>query len=302
MNATDEEDQFDPGEATTVPDSDWIRAQASGLPQIAFAGVTDRGLVRERNEDQYLVARLTKSLEVIASSLPPAEHAPVAGREGYVLLVADGIGGRAGGARASALAVQGAETYLLEAAKWFFWLDDPDEHVRLRLVSEALERLDRAIIAEGQADPALAGMGTTLTAASIIGADVFIVHVGDSRAYILHGGSLKQLTTDHTLTQAMIDEGIISQEHARHHRLQGILTNALGGKPGVTPQIVKYRAQRGDRLLLCTDGLTSLVPDDRIAELLADYPEPRPACQALLEAALAAGGLDNVTIVLAAIG
>src|SRR5262245_24930476 len=164
MNGKGEEDQFDPGEATTVPDSDWIRAQASGLPQIAFAGVTDRGLVRERNEDQYLVARLTKSLEVITSSLPPAEHAPVAGREGYVLLVADGIAGRAGGARASALAVQGAETYLLEAAKWFFWLDDPDEDVRLRLVSEALDRLDRAIIAEGQADPALAGMGTTLTA------------------------------------------------------------------------------------------------------------------------------------------
>lgn len=302
MNGSGEHPELEGGEATTVPDAEFFGEHNASFPQIAFAAMTDRGLVREKNEDQYLVARLTKSLEVLTSSLPPAAHAPLAGREAYVVLVADGIGGRAGGERASALAVKGAETYLLEAAKWFFRLDDPDEDVRLRLIGEAFDRLDREIIAAGQADPALAGMGTTLTAASIVGTDVFIVHVGDSRAYAMRDGRLEQLTTDHTVTQAMIDQGIISAERARHHGLQGILTNALGGKPGVTPQIVKYRAHPGDRLLLCTDGLTSLVGDDRIASLLAAHGDPQSACRALLDAALAEGGSDNITVVLAAIG
>ena len=260
---------------------------------------THTGWVRPNNEDQFLVARLRKSMEILHSTAPPPDPADVADREGHVLLVADGIGGRAGGERASALAVEEAQRYLLGAAKWFFRLDDPDEQVRLRLLREGIQRLDQRLLAEADDDPQLAGMGTTLTAASVVGAEVFIVHIGDSRAYLFHDGAVRQLTRDHTLTQNLIDLGILQPDEAKSHKLRSVLTNALGGKHGVDPEIDKVRMADGDRLLLCTDGLTDAVSDERIAALLAGNPDPEAACQALVNAALDAGGLDNITVVVA---
>lgn len=280
-----------------------IPAPEPDLPatRLSFAAKTHVGLVRSNNEDQYLVVRLRKSLDVLDTSLAPDDGPQLVDQDGYVLLVADGIGGRAGGERASALVVKEATHYLLGAAKWFFRLDDPDEHVRLRLLREALDRVDRQIIEAGEENPALAGMGTTLTAVSIVGMDLFIVHVGDSRAYHFHDGQLKQLTTDHTLTQELVDEGLITVNQARTHPLHSVLTNALGGRPGVEADIVRLRVADGDRLLLCTDGLSELVADKKIAELLALHPAPEPACEALVAAALNAGGMDNVTVIVATI-
>lgn len=296
----------DPPAAETDPSGmDTVRIPSPepepATTRLTFAAKTHVGRVRSNNEDQYLVVRLRKSLELLDTSLPSDERPQLADQEGYVLLVADGIGGRAGGERASALVVREATHYLLGAAKWFFRLDDPDEHVRLRLLREALERIDRQIIEAGEDNPALAGMGTTLTAVSVVGMDMFIVHVGDSRAYLYHDGQLKQLTTDHTLTQELVDKGLITTEQARMHHLHSVLTNALGGKPGVDAEIVKLRLTAGDTLLLCTDGLSELVPDAHIAELLALHPGPEPACQALVEAALNAGGNDNVTVIVAGV-
>jgi protein phosphatase len=282
--------------AATVPPG------SIGLPEVAlsFAGLTHVGLVRSNNEDQFLIVRLRKSLELLETSLPSQDALHLTDREGHVILVADGIGGRAGGERASAIAVQGATEYLLGAAKWFFRLDDPDEAVRLRLLREGLDRIDHRIMQESISNPALKGMGTTLTAASVVGAEVFIVHVGDSRAYVLHDGELRQLTTDHTLTQQLVEEGLMSPEQARTAPLHNILTNALGGRPGVSADIVKLRLYPGDRLLLCTDGLTENVSDKVIAELLKLHSRPAPACQGLIDAALFGGGTDNVTVVVAA--
>lgn len=270
--------------------------------RVLFGAMTHSGLIRPNNEDQYLIVRLRKSLELLATSLPAVEYPEPHDQIGYVMLVADGIGGRAGGERASALAVKGASRYLLGAAKWFFRLDDPDENVRLRLLREGLDRIDKEILDEAKAHPELAGMGTTLTAAGIIGTDVFIVHVGDSRVYALHHDKLAQVTTDHTLKQRLIDQGLMQPGQAGPHEVRGVLTNALGGKPGVEAQIVKLRLDPGDRLLLCTDGLSDAIPDDRIAELLKKHSEPDSACRALVDAALAAGGLDNVTVLVAAFG
>jgi protein phosphatase len=262
--------------------------------------MTHVGLVRSNNEDQYLIVRLRKSLELLDTSLARNDIPQIADQEGYVLLVADGIGGRAGGERASTLVVQEATNYMLGAAKWFFRLDDPDEHVRLRLLREALERIDRHIIEEGLENPALAGMGTTLTAVSIVGIEAFAVHVGDSRAYRFHDGRLEQLTTDHTLTQEFVEKGLMSPEQARGHRLHNVLTNALGGKPGVDAEIVKLRLSGADKLLLCTDGLTEMVSDETIAGLLGRHEDASAACRALIDAALDGGGTDNVTVIVAA--
>ncbi|MFL5240472.1 MAG: PP2C family protein-serine/threonine phosphatase [Gemmataceae bacterium] len=267
--------------------------------RVDLAGLSHVGKVRPNNEDQFLFARMRKSLEVLASTQPYEGDAALPDREGYFMMVADGMGGRAGGERASAMVVEAAKKHLLQTAKWFFSLDDPDEGVRLRMLREALEGLDRQLIEEAQRDPSLCGMGTTLTAASSVGPDVFIVHVGDSRAYLFHDGLLEQLTTDHTLTQSYVELGILKPEEARKHRLRHVLTNAIGGKLGVVGEVQKLRVSNGDRMLLCTDGLTEGVTDSHIAEMLTRYSDPRAACQALVDAALEKGGNDNITVVVA---
>jgi PPM family protein phosphatase len=216
-----------------------------------------------------------------------------------VFLVADGIGGAAAGERASAFVVQEAKKHMLFTAKWFFRLDDPDEEVRLRLLRESLERLDRALIEEAEMDPSLTGMGTTLTAASSIGLDLFLVHVGDSRAYIFRAGQLEQLTRDHTVAQDLVDGGLLEPEQAKTHRSRHMLTNAIGGRPGVRGEVMKVRLASHDRLLLSTDGLHDLVSNDRIAKVLGLPAEPDAVSKALVEAALDQGGRDNITVVVA---
>jgi protein phosphatase len=267
--------------------------------RVEVGALTHTGKVRPNNEDQFFVARLTKSLEVLTTSLP-AGHVPAqAALEGYVMLVADGIGGAAGGERASTVVVEEAREHILHTARWFYRMDDPDEEVRRRRLRETLERIDRRLIEEADRDPTLAGMGTTLTAASSVGADLFIVHVGDSRAYLSHADRLVQLTRDHTLAQRLVEAGVLAPEEAQSSRLRNVLTNALGGQLGVHADVYNLRLSDGDRLLLCSDGLTDMVPDDRIAEVLRGHPDPDGACAALIEAALAGGGKDNVTVVVA---
>ena len=268
--------------------------------RVDFGALTHVGKVRTNNEDQYLVARLSKSLEVLASSLPGDEHAGLRGPHGYLMLVADGMGGRGGGEIASARVVQAAKLHVLQTAKWFFRFGDENEEQRVHDLREALERIDRELVEAARDDPALTGMGTTLTAASSIGDEVFIVHVGDSRAYLFRHGELDQLTHDHTMAQGLIDAGIIEPVQARTNRLRNNLTNCVGGHLGVKGEITKLRVTDGDKLLLCTDGLNDAVSDARIAELLSRYPNPGAACAALVDAALEGGGRDNITVVVAA--
>jgi len=290
-------DSLHPGDGSTI-----IIPRPATTPVkvwLEFAGHTHVGKVRPNNEDQFLIARLSKSLVLLATSLPAGQQAAISDPEGYLLLVADGMGGYAGGERASAFIVNEAIQYLMKSSKWFFQLDDPDDDVRLRLLREGLERADRQLIDAAKRDPTLTGMGTTMTAVSLIGPDAFLVHVGDSRAYLLRQGRLQQLTKDHTRAQELVEQGLLHPDDARTHRLRHRLTNVLGGMPGVEGEILKFRLADGDRLLLCTDGLTEMVRDDRIAELLAQSPDAEDACRVLVEAALNAGGRDNITVVVA---
>jgi protein phosphatase len=268
--------------------------------RVEFGALTHVGKVRPNNEDQYLIARLSKAVQVLSTSLPDDRDSRPQSQEGYVMLVADGMGGAGGGEVASALVIQEARRHILHTAKWYFRLDDADDDVRLRTLHDILQQIDRRVIEEAEADPALHGMGTTLTAASTVGDEVFLVHVGDSRAYLFRQGELDQLTRDHTLAQQLAECGVIRQEEVRSHRLRNVLTNVVGGQPGLKGEVARLRVANGDRLLLCTDGLNDSVPDPRIAELLARHPDPEEACRALVEAALEGGGRDNITVVLAA--
>ncbi len=143
-------------------------------------------------------------------------------------------------------------------------------------------------------------MGTTLTMAYSVGCDLFVVHAGDSRAYLFRRGELIQLTSDHTLVQALVDGGTLTPEAAKRHKGRNIVTNVVGGpREGVHAEIHKLAVEDGDTLLLCSDGLTEPVNDDRIAEALARHEDPEGACARLVDLALERGGPDNVTVVVA---
>jgi protein phosphatase len=268
--------------------------------RVEFGGLTHPGKVRENNEDHFLVARLAKSMQVFRSSLPGDGKTQFSDEEGYLMVVADGMGGAAAGERASALAVRTVEEFVLNAFKWFLHLGAREEHALLTELREGLERADRNVFQRAQADPKLVGMGTTLTMAYSVAADLFIVHAGDSRAYLFRDGELQQLTTDHTLVQIMIAGGVISPEDAKNHVRRNVITNVIGGpQEGVHAEIHKVAVRDGDTLLLCTDGLSEPVEGPVIAEVLDRYHDPEAACRRLLELALERGGPDNVTAVVA---
>jgi protein phosphatase len=170
----------------------------------------------------------------------------------------------------------------------------PEEPGALRsYVSEA----NRAIWQKGKADPNLAGMGTTCTLIYLDGGIAHIAHVGDSRAYLLRDGELTQLTEDHTLVERMVQEGRLRREDAPNHPQRSIITRALGVDQNVDVDVLDEKLQDGDRLLICSDGLSSMVDDATIAETLRQNEDPPAAADALVEAANEAGGEDNITVI-----
>jgi protein phosphatase len=265
-------------------------------------GLTDRGKVRPANEDQFLIATLARALWIQQSSLPqqPVRYADA---EGLLLVVADGMGGVAGGALASALALGAIEDFLLTSLSWLFGLDGPAEGGELEVLEQfegALRRADARVCDAASRHPELTGMGTTLTMAYAHGSELFVAHVGDSRCYLLRGGGLHQLTRDHTWVQDMVESGVLPPENAPHHELRHIVTNAVGGpRPGVRVEVHKVDLMPGDVLLLCTDGLTEMVPNDDILVVVRDELDPRAACERLVQLANDRGGRDNVTAVVA---
>jgi protein phosphatase len=266
---------------------------------VQFTAFTDTGKLRENNEDHFLVARLSKSMEVCKTSLPGTGSTLSPEEDGYLFIVADGMGGEAAGERASALAVESIEEFALNTLKWFLHQTGGAEEKELvDELRQSLERADRTVVERAHANAALHRMGTTVTMAYSIATDLFVVHAGDSRAYLFRDGELRQLTSDHTLVQALVDTGTISPEQAKRDRRRKVVTNAVGGSgEGVYVEIHKVSTRDGDTLLLCTDGLTEPVSDDTITEVLRHYPDPEDACNRLMNLALDAGGPDNVTAI-----
>lgn len=259
-------------------------------------------MVRRANEDQYMLARLSKIFEVLQASLANEELKELTGQTAYLVVVSDGIGGVVAGEQASTMVLQQVQRYMVEAAKWFFrWYENPEEtQEAIQDLQKGLEGIDRAIIEASQNQPSLSGMAATLTVARILGPDLVITHVGDSRAYLFRNNKLQQITKDHTVTQMLVDSGALSPEEAKHHHMRNIVLNVLGGKdPGVKGEIHQLILNNNDRLLLCTDGLTNPVDLPEIEEILQRISDPQQACDALIQAALNHGGPDNITAVIA---
>jgi protein phosphatase len=264
-------------------------------------GVTDIGKLREVNEDQFLIADLRKSLHLFQTSLAMDDQSRLfSGSQGKLLLVADGVGGAAAGERASTLVVDSIAAYILNTLQWFFRLEEHGEEDFVEDLAGALKRSERDLAAEAEAIPQRHGMGTTLTMAYIVWPRLYIVHAGDSRCYLFHQRRLKQITTDHSYAQKFVDAGVIELDEAEQSRLSHLLWNVIGGKGAeVRPEAHKAGLSTGDSLLLCTDGLTNHVSDDKIAELLDSDLSAAELCQQLVDAANEAGGSDNITIVAA---
>lgn len=231
-----------------------------------FAG-SDVGRTRSGNEDSYFCGRT-------------------------VFAVADGLGGHQGGEVASAAAVEPLAA--LDGREFA----DPAEAAEA--LAEAVRQANSAILDRATGDPDLWGMGTTLTAAAVAGDHhLQLAHVGDSRAYRFRDGSLEQLTTDHTVVGELVRRGRLTPEQAAIHPERSILTRAVGLDPRIpvdTPDPLELTP--GDQVLLCSDGLTEVVPDVKIAQLLAAEPDGDATCRSLIDAANSAGGPDNITVVL----
>lgn len=260
-------------------------------------GVTHPGRVRTANEDQFLIAELTKTMRVRQTSLP-ARQAQRGEERGHLFLVADGMGGHRAGERASELAVLAIEQFTLNTFKWFFDSNAPDAQRVLTQFQAAVQAADARIAEEAAENPALRGMGTTVTMAYQLDSQLCIVHAGDSRAYVYRNDVLHQLTQDHTVVADMVRAGTLQPEDAAGHRLRHVVTNVVGGpEEGVFVEAHAVELQAGDRLLLCSDGLTEMVSNEAIAEVLRNMSGPEDACQRLLDEANDAGGRDNITIV-----
>jgi len=229
---------------------------------LVAAAATDVGRVRRGNEDAYLVA-------------PP------------VYAVADGIGGNRGGAEAARLAIRTLASHASDSAS-----ADGDALV------EAVVDANRAILLAADEDDALRGMATTCTAALVRGRVARIAHVGDSRAYLLHEGRLTQLTDDHSLVAQLVREGHLSPEEAAVHPGRSVIFRALGTLPDIEVDTLDVVLDADDRLLLCSDGLTNMVGDPAIGTVLREVADTRMAVEALVRCANAAGGADNITVVL----
>lgn len=262
-------------------------------------GLTDRGRYRATNEDQFVTAALMRALWIQQSSLPQST-VHYGDDRGHVFIVADGMGGARGGEQASALAVSAIEEFLLNALRWLLALDGSGEASVLRDFKMALRSADACVYEAAVNNPGLRGMGTTLTMAYSLDADLFVAHVGDSRCYLYRSGALHQLTRDDTLVQQMVENGILQPEKAAEHAFRHVITNVVGGpNPGVQVEVHRMRLEPGDVLLLCTDGLTGMLPEDRIASVLQASPGPQEACEELVRLANEQGGRDNVTVVVA---
>ena len=225
--------------------------------KIVSGAATDTGQVREGNEDSYLVDR---RLELFA--------------------IADGMGGHRAGEVASATALEG-----LQAAV--------DSGIP---VGDAVGRANTAVWDMASADTSLAGMGTTLTAAWSDGTTLTVAHVGDSRAYLLRDDTLQRVTVDHSLVEELIRDGKLTEEQASVHPQRSIITRALGVDSTVDVDVYSLVLQPNDRVMLCSDGLTSMVRANGIAQILRSEPDPTAAANALVDAANEAGGDDNITV------
>jgi len=266
-------------------------AHGASSVHVRVSALSDVGQVREHNEDNFLVADLTLRSRNVLDEGGRAEVGP----QGLVFAVCDGMGGAAAGEVASQLAVDIVFERLT---------DDPsdrpiDREVLARRLVKAVESAGLLIFHEARSDRARRGMGTTITAAALVDSTVFFAQVGDSRAYILRGDKLVQVTRDQSLVNQLIEAGQLTEQEAETFEHNNIILQALGTSESVQVDLTYADLRRGDTLMLCSDGLSGMVRFEEIRTILRSSRDPSVLCHTLTERANQAGGHDNVTVIVA---
>ena len=260
-------------------------------------GLTHVGKVRTENQDQFLIASLHKTMAVHSTSLPREELGTLRSpSRGYVVLVADGVGGVPGGQDASRTALRAVMDYVLRAMDLYVQIDAEVEAEFLRELQKSVERSHEAVLEAGASDEEKEGMATTLTMVCIRWPRGYLVHVGDSRCYRFRDGQLELLTKDQTMAQAMVDAGALSPDQAERSGLSHVLYSALGATRA-EPYTLTTDVRWDDVMLLCSDGITKHVSDEEIRAALARPASAEATAQALVDLALERGGSDNTTVI-----
>jgi serine/threonine protein phosphatase PrpC len=283
-----------------APDTTAVSALPARKPrddEIDVHGLTHPGLVRPNNQDHFLICSLRKQVVVRVTSLPDADPLVADGeRLASLAMVADGVGGAAKGEVASRVALEAVTHFVSRSMRCYYAAGSANDQEFYDALQEAARQSHEELLRQGAEDADFRGMATTLTLFLGVWPRGYLLQVGDSRCYLLRDGELAQITRDQTMAQEMVDAGIMSPEDAAGTRLAHTLSSSIGGRQ-TDPKVTRFDMAWGQVLLLCSDGLTRHVSDDRIRDVLRSMTSARQACEVLLQEALDGGGSDNITIV-----
>jgi len=270
-------------------------------PAIRAYGLTDVGKRRADNQDQFLIGELRKSMLVRSSSLPVDQGSRLFGAaQGQLLVVADGMGGHAAGRKASSVALDQLITQLLNTVHWFLQVDHDSEETFLESLQDLLRQAHARVLSEAANDSSQHGMGTTLTMAHVMWPKMYVVHAGDSRCYLIRDGKCEQLTKDHTLARQLVESGGLKPEEESTSRWSNVLWNVLGGSGSqeLIAEVSRVDLVAGDTILLCSDGLSRYIDETTLADVVLEGGgDVEGICHRLVGLANAAGGEDNITVV-----
>ncbi len=259
-------------------------------------GLTHIGKVRKTNEDHFLIGSLKKQLDVKVTSLP-STHQLVGGDEriAFLAMIADGVGGRMAGEEASRMTLEEVSQFVTQSTNCYYQ-GDPEAEEFIDRLEEAATRSHERIRERARTDDGLRGMATTLTVFLGVWPWVYLLQVGDSRYYRYARGVLTQISRDQTMAQELVDQGVMTRSVASASRWANVLSSSIGGEQ-TAPVVTRIPNNWENVHLLCSDGLTKHVSDERIAERLSQMTSAKQACEALLQDALEDGGTDNITII-----
>ncbi|MGH7712072.1 MAG: PP2C family protein-serine/threonine phosphatase [Gemmatimonadaceae bacterium] len=264
--------------------------------ELDIHGLTHKGKVRARNEDHFLIATLHKTMRVRSSSLPNPELLEMPSRRlATLIMVADGVGGANAGEQASRAALESIAAYVTETMQCYYRADPSDESAFVEALRAGAEACHSAVVKRASSQPELRGMATTLTLGLGVWPWLFLLQIGDSRAYHLRDGKLTRATRDQTVAQDLVDTGVLKPSDLARSPLAHVLSSAIGAE--TKPVVSSVRVHRTATTLLCTDGLTKHVSDEQIRDRLVSIRSSEEVCRTLIDDALAAGGSDNITVI-----
>lgn len=265
--------------------------------EIDVFAISHTGKVRKTNQDRFLLATINKRVNLISSNLDEEQHLSVDDqRLAFLAMIADGVGGGTGGAEASATTLETVMQYVNDSLLVFYGAR-ADEAGFAELLQAAAMRAHEAVLKRRAEQGVLGTMATTLTVFFSIWPTYYLLQLGDSRYYLWRDGKLRQVTRDQTMAQDLVDEGVMTRAAAAKTPMANVLSSAIGGDT-THPVVTRLNADWHNVHLMCSDGLTRHVTDERIAEVLSSMTSSKQAGEQLLQDALDAGGSDNITIIL----